>query len=122
MKYRNKIVIVGVLCIPLLSCSLFGPKEENISLNIQGTVTDRADQSPLESVEVTLRRNGWDWLTWDYTDKDGKYTLDWEGNLDCDSDSLSVFAVTPQSEYGNAERAINCASGNLTVNFEFMKH
>ena len=117
----RKIIALSMMFLLIISCGLFGPKEENISLNIQGAVTDANDESPLEKVTVTLERNGWEYLSITYTDKDGKYTLNWEGKLDCNSESLSVEVVTPQFDYGNDDRSINCSSGDLIINFEMVK-
>jgi 5-hydroxyisourate hydrolase-like protein (transthyretin family) len=85
-----KIFIIGIICLSLLSCNIFdisGPsknEEEEMTILIQGTVTDAVTNKPIANVKIRLERISAPtyntiWLTDATTNEDGYYLLRYTG-------------------------------------------
>ena len=98
-------------------------KEEDIVIDIQGMVTDSADNSPiiefgeislLEKYSASQTHHGGKFLTSVYVET-GQYTIHFEGKADCDL--LLLHAVFfGYNHYYNYD--VRCISGIQTINIE----
>lgn len=90
----------------LITCSPSGIEENEYSpifmnLEVRGKLTDSVDKSPIEAVRVILSveygpkaNKGYDdWIErieTVYTDKEGRYAVHYEGEMDPNSDKFSL--------------------------------
>ena len=100
-----KIIIFSIVCLILITCSPTSNEEEYspiyINAEIRGKVTDSADKSPIEAVRVILTvlygpeayKGYEDWfqiIETVYTDKEGRYAVHYEGEMDPNYDQFSL--------------------------------
>jgi len=56
---KIKILLAGIVCLTLIACTPFSP-ENTTKLQIQGTVTDSSDDSPISQASVRFYHGGFD--------------------------------------------------------------
>ena len=141
MKIINRIknlelLVVLFILLLLGACDIF--KEEKLTLQIQGTVMNASDDSPINNAEVELYDNEWSGessggtLVKDITNQQGHYSITWtEGNKACDDYVFRLFSTKSGYRWyeytetyyklGICSTYVHCKDDIQTINFRLEK-
>jgi len=124
---RTKIFTLGLGCLFLISCDLFGPEEVITTVRIQGEVTDATNTSPVIGAKVTLgllRQRAAssstythpDLLRTEETDQQGRYFLQDVQVISCDEKFFSIKAE--KKGYISHEKNVQCIEQLQIINLK----
>jgi hypothetical protein len=130
---KNAFIFISALIL-FISCNVFSPEERNVTLKIQGLVSDAINGSPVSNIEVELYKNWSPSLHDDYdkgevldsdiTGEDGFYYLECKLYGDCLERYLTLDVIDSERDYdwdtisSTDEPHVRCIEGIQVINIQ----